>query len=648
MSIEKMSLVNLVGPIDHLNQALETCCQAECFHPELYSQYTGGLEGITLLQEPSPYKPLLKRITDLAANMKCRLYFEDFGRKASSREELEQEVTRLEDEYIKLINERERLSLLVTENEQALTQLKHLRGLKSKFDDIFSCETVSVRFGLLPNESFDKLDYYEEMPFFFFTFDTDENYHWGFYFVPSVEKDEIDDVFQSLYFQRIRIPDYAHQTPDVAITNISRMLEDYKAELQATEQKLKAFIDESQIYLRQLFSQLQEYSDTFELRKYVLVKQNEFMLVGFVPKRQAEQFASSFDSVDGVECVLRGDDADPRLTPPVKLKNNWFVKPFEMFVEMYGLPSYGTMDPTSLIAIVYCVLFGMMFGDLGQGLVISLLGVILWRKKKMRLGPILTRIGLFSAAFGLVYGSVFGLEDLLDPMYHALGFAEKPVHVFEPQTTTMLLLLAIAIGVGLIVLAIILNIIQGIKERSWSRAVFSQNGVIGLVLYVSVLGAVALLMLFNINVLNPVFILLAIVLPLLLLFFREPLAKLVSRKKEKDEEKKSFGTIAIEGFFELFENALNYITNTISFVRVGGFILSHAGMMTVVLTLMNMVGGVASPIVFVIGNLFVMGLEGLIVGIQVLRLEYYEIFSRFYDGEGKPFEPAVISYKLED
>ena len=92
---------------------------------------------------------------------------------------------------------------------------------------------------------------------------------------------------------------------------------------------------------------------------------------------------------------------------------------------------------------------------------------------------------------------------------------------------------------------------------------------------------------------------------------------------------------------------MSYITNTVSFLRVGGFVLSHAGMMTVVIVLMEMIGSVGSPIIFVIGNIFVMAMEGLIVGIQVLRLEFYEIFSRFYDGDGKEFSPVVVIYKAE-
>lgn len=133
-----------------------------------------------------------------------------------------------------------------------------------------------------------------------------------------------------------------------------------------------------------------------------------------------------------------------------------------------------------------------------------------------------------------------------------------------------------------------------------------------------------------------------IVIPLVIMFFREPLGCLVSGKKFKLES--GIGDFIASNFFEVFEFILGYATNTLSFVRIGGFIFSHAGMMSVVMLLSESVSAGASPVVVVIGNIFVMGMEGLIVGIQVLRLEFYEVFSRFYDGDGQPFEPVKINY----
>ncbi len=648
MSIEKMSLVNIVGNIDDMDAAMKVCCESGCFHPENASQYIKDLNGGTLLQDANPFNPLVKRIVDLSYKMNFKLSYQDGGGQNLKPSEFDQEVSRIETKFEELRSEREELAQQVNNQEQVLIQLNHMKGLAEKFDDIFACKAVSSRFGILPNDSFDKLKYYNDKAFFFLTFDVDEQYHWGVYFVPTVLRDDIDEIFRSLFFQRIRIPDYAHQTPDIAIVNITKMLEDYKAELKAVERELKDFIADNKTTLRQIFTVLKYESDTFELRKYVVVKNNQFVLVGFVPKRSGAKFQEGFKSLPSCDCVLRGVDADPRLTPPVKLKNNWFTRPFEMFVTMYGLPGYGDFDPTPLVAYTYCILFGIMFGDLGQGILLSVIGLLLWRFKKMMLGRILARVGIFSAIFGTVYGSVFGLEDLLTPFYtDVLGLPGKPVEVFNPETTNMLLFAAIGIGAVLIIVSMVINIILGLRKKDYERSVFGHNGIAGLVFYVSVIAAAALLMIFNVNVLNPLFIIFCIALPLLFIFLREPLSKWASKRKDLKPED-GVGGFIITNFFELFENVLSYITNTVSFLRVGGFVLSHAGMMAVVMSLMEMIGGFGSPIVFVIGNLFVMGMEGLIVGIQVLRLEYYEIFSRFYEGDGKEFCPVVVSYKIDD
>ena len=128
------------------------------------------------------------------------------------------------------------------------------------------------------------------------------------------------------------------------------------------------------------------------------------------------------------------------------------------------------------------------------------------------------------------------------------------------------------------------------------------------------------------------------VLPLLVIAAKEPLTALIEKKPKLIEG--GVGMFLTQGFFELFEVLLSYFSNTLSFVRIGAFAVSHAAMMEVVLMLAGAENG-ASPnwLVIVLGNLFVCGMEGLIVGIQVLRLEYYEFFSRFYRGTGKEFKP---------
>jgi V/A-type H+-transporting ATPase subunit I len=291
------------------------------------------------------------------------------------------------------------------------------------------------------------------------------------------------------------------------------------------------------------------------------------------------------------------------------------------------------------VAITYTLLFGMMFGDLGQGLVIFLIGLYLAIKKKMAMGRIFERIGISSAIFGTLFGSVFGYEHWLDPMYKALGISFLPFHSAANQQNTMFVLMgAIGLGVVIMFIAILINIISGIKTKDYEEALFANNGVAGLIFYGSIIVGIVSVFLGH-SLFNPLYIAFLIVVPFMLMFFREPLADMVKGKKFHTD---SIPEYLITSFFECFEFLLGYASNTLSFVRIGGFVLSHAVMMSVVMLLAEGVQSGMSVIVVIVGNIFVMGMEGLIVGIQVLRLEFYEIFSRFYKADGHAFKPVTV------
>ena len=199
------------------------------------------------------------------------------------------------------------------------------------------------------------------------------------------------------------------------------------------------------------------------------------------------------------------------------------------------------------------------------------------------------------------------------------------------------LIMAIAFGVFLILIAMILNIYNGIRAKSIGKVLFDPSGIAGLVCYGSAVGAAALALTGH-PIPGTIILIILIGIPLLLIFLKEPLTRLLEKQRRifPDGSKAMF---IVENLVELFDVVLSYATNTISFVRIGAFALSHAGMMGVVLTLANVESGHPNFLVIILGNILVTGLEGLVVGIQVLRLEYYEMFSRFYQGTGKEFKP---------
>ncbi|MGN0612999.1 MAG: V-type ATP synthase subunit I [Porcipelethomonas sp.] len=638
MSIEKMEYLNVVGLMKDLDRTLEKCVESGCFHITRPSEEH---DGMIRIDHENPYKELLKRI--VSADTDGMVTFEEIPCQETQHlvfEDIENEFTDLEHKLKESGDEINGLSSAVSERKQALVQLSHLRGMEIDVGELFMCSHIKPRFGRLPAENYNKLSYYDDKLFMFIPYDDDGNYKWGFYFAPAENIAEADRIFKSLYFERIWIPDFITETPEQENEKLSSEISDLEHKLNEKKALRESFISENVRKLKLYFCRVKYLYDLYELRKYALVYKDKFYLSGFVPKSSVKKFEQLLDPVDSVSVVSKPAENNDREKVPVKLKNNRFSRPFSMFVEMYGLPSYGGFNPTTLVALTYTLMFGIMFGDVGQGLVISIIGYFVYKKSGNNLGAILQRVGISSAVFGLLYGSVFGFEELLDPLYHALGLKHKPIEIME--STMTILLGAICIGIAIILISIVINICISLKHRDYSGALFGNNGIAGLVLFGSLLAGIAVMMIGGESLFTAPYVIFLIVLPLVLMFLREPLGALVSGKKYRMEG--GIGDFIASNFFEVFEFILGYATNTLSFVRIGGFIFSHAGMMSVVMLLSESVAAGASPIVIIIGNLFVMGMEGLIVGIQVLRLEFYEVFSRFYDGDGVAFEPVKINY----
>lgn len=646
MSIEKMELVNIVGRMKDLDQTLLKCMESGCFHIESSTKTLSSeqKQGFIKLTEQNPYTSLVKRIVSINFGETF-----DFKETKWSAKETDSDFLKYTEKYIdkteksfndlnqKMLDSQQRINSLTNEE----TQIVHLIRMDTNMKELFSCKHIKIRFGRLPVDSYPKLEYYNDKTFIFVPYDNDQSYYWGVYFTLAEYAPEIDDIFNSLYYERMRVPDFTENTPEEECQWVKNELGKERKHLEELAAERKKLLESQGQIINEIYCRLKFLHDNFELRQYVSVHNNNFYLVGFIPKRDAKHFTKLFDKLDEVSVVIQPPDTDERLNIPVKLRNNKFTQPFSMFVEMYGLPSYNGINPTAFVAVTYTLLFGIMFGDLGQGIVLSLVGLIIAKKTGNMLGKIMERIGISSAFFGLIFGSCFGYEHALDPLYHAIGLKEKP---FEVMDNTMTVLIgAICIGIILILISIGLNIGVSFKKKNYAEAIFGNNGIAGIIFFVSLLGGLVSTLLGGSNLLgNPLYIIGLIVLPLILMFLREPLGCLVAGKKFEMEG--GVGDFIASNFFEVFEFLLGYATNTLSFVRIGGFVFSHAGMMSVVMLLAETVSAGASPIVVIIGNIFVMGMEGMIVGIQVLRLEFYEIFSRFYDGDGEAFEPVKVDY----
>lgn len=319
---------------------------------------------------------------------------------------------------------------------------------------------------------------------------------------------------------------------------------------------------------------------------------------------------------------------------PTQFKNNIFTKPFEAIVRLYGLPSYNELDPTPFLAITFCLMFGMMFGDIGQGFVYFLMGFVLLKKMKSA-GQILIRLGLSSMVFGFVYGSFFGLEQKDLPWLPSL--IGRPL---DPKVIPGILAAGVAFGVIVLTVSYIFGIFNAFRRKDVEEGILSKNGIAGYIFYISLI----FLLISLAGIISiPLGILYAsLTISLLAMMFKTPLNNMMSRKRPLLEG--SAGSYFTESFFEAIETILTALSNAISFVRVGAFALNHAGLFLAFFALSEMMPNFAlKVIVLVLGNLLILTLEGLVVFIQGLRLEYDEMFSKYFQGGGTAFEIDKIN-----
>lgn len=640
MSIEKLKMVTIGGAPNLLNSTMNCCLQSGVFHLENASSLLAGAEENAIASEENPFAEPMKNF--LALNLQeCLPSISGEPLPAEfTPEQINAELTRIGTALSDIRSRYTASDAIVMEYRNALIHLKHLKGYDDDLGKLMQCRNIVCRFGRMPDENVQKLELYNNSSLMFRAYDIAHEYAWGFYFTTPEQAPIAEGIMKALLFEEFHIPSFVHGTPEEAMNDLEAALAKEETTLAALKAENEDIIAKELDLLCRMYRFILYQEEIYRLRGQCLITKDTFTLIGYVPVSSLDAFKKRIGKVPNVMVSYDDPPDTSAVSPPVKLKNGRFSAPFSMFVEMYGLPDYHGFNPTTLLAITYTILFGLMFGDLGQGLAMALVGFLLSRrKKKMALAPILTRIGLSSAVFGLLYGSVFGYEHWLDPVFQSMGISFLPLHAMEH--TDWFIYGAIGIGAIIMLLSITVNIIVKLRRKEYAEAVFGNNGIIGFIFFGAILALLVCMMFTDVNLLTAPYIICLLVVPMLCMFFREPLGALLAHKPC---HKISVVDFIASNFFECFEFLLGYATNMLSFIRVGGFVFSHAGLMSVVMVLAEMTGSGTSVIVVILGNIFVMCLEGLIVGIQVLRLEFYEIFSRCYDGKGKPFTPISVSF----
>ena len=462
------------------------------------------------------------------------------------------------------------------------------------------------------------------------------------------DADILDRASRSAYLNPLRPPETYRGTPAEALAALQSSIERAKrhiAEFQATLQRLRSIrID----HLRHLLwrvrasRKLSETIASFGRLHYT------YLVNGWVPASKVallEQMVASVSDQVMIEVSSpRREEETPQAWSriPVALENPPLLRAFQGLVTNYGQPRYGELDPTPIMALTYPLVFGVMFGDVGQGLLLVLLGLLLvsgrvrFLRELAGLGVLLAACGLAATVFGFLYGSLFGFEGLFPPLW------------IRPLDNIIDILIAsVVMGVGLLSVGMLHNTVNAALEQRWGRLLFRSNGLAGIVFYWSLVGLGARVLTGTLPV-SPVLLAALAVCSGLAVMFSEVLGQLVDRRRPLFEG--SFGAYLMQALFELFETVLGLLSNTLSYIRMGAFAVAHGTLSLVVFILADTFSparGVGYWIVVALGNVFVIGFEGMIVGIQTLRLEYYEFFSKFFSGSGVPHRPLALISREE-
>ncbi len=438
---------------------------------------------------------------------------------------------------------------------------------------------------------------------------------------PSEVDQDIQALLRTADFQPVKIPAEFQDHPERIKRTLTRQAAQMDGQLAEQEAALEALSQEHSQELQAACRTLTVAAPYAELAGKLRGRGGLAVVEGWIPTDGVAALKEALHTRLDRPFVLNARNPRPeeRAMVPTVMRHSRFFRPFAALVRNYGVPRYGEIDPTLLFAVTFIAMFGMMFGDVGHGAVITLAGLMV-RKRFPTVVPFVVTAGLSSVLFGFVYGSIFGYEEpvIFGRVFHPLWMS--------PLSDPLLMLeLALYWGIAFILLMNVLTIRNLLDEGRYKEALLDNKGVAGTLLYLG--GIYAGFRWMGDGIIGG-FELAAILVPLAVILFHK-----------WREHQSPVGEKILVVFVEGFESIMNYLANTLSSLRVAAFSLNHVALAIAVFTLADMMGSVGHWITVVLGNVFIIVLEGAIVTIQCLRLEYYEGFSRFFRGDGREFRP---------
>lgn len=630
MSIVNMKLISIIGFINELDSVSSLCALSHAFEPDNVDLFYNDADKFSNFSESEVNKSsyLIKKLTDLSEKLSKKIEISNHP-SSLNKKQISKHISEFSTKCDKAFSKLDKLNHKLKENNKIISELKPFEKVKQKFDDFKNCKYIITKFVKISSSSLQKLNTLENKDDKLIINEISKvgEYSYCVLLVSEEFQSEIESTLVKVQAREFFISNL-NSTPEEEIDMLKDENKIIESNIKKVKEGINKFWEHQKKHISEIFVKLKNYEKIGKIKKFAKVYKENFILVGWIPESNVRELTDKLKKISRIEYSVEAGDELLKFSPPTKLKNKKIFSPFEFFISTYGLPKNSDIDPTPFLAITYTIIFGIMFADIGQGLMLSLIGLFLTKVKNMKLGGVMSICGLSSSVFGFIFGSIFGFENALEPLYKAINF--HPIRVME--SPMLIIVSSIAIGVISIILAMIVNIYSRARKKDYNEAIFSHSGLCGIALYSSL---VALLVTTfsssNSSLINSLLIL-SICTFIILIFLKEAI---------KNKFKVSWGDYFLSQFFELFEILLGYFTNTISFVRIGVFVFVHVGMMMVVFSLADGQSPFMYAFIVILGNIIVSCLEAFLVGMQVMRLQFCELFGRFFEGGGREFKPIT-------
>ncbi|MCK5731400.1 MAG: V-type ATP synthase subunit I, partial [Tenericutes bacterium] len=325
MAIEKLKLFRINADLTDLDMILERFVDLHCVHPIEASEFIDKVHGLTSFVSLNPCNIIYKELQDIEKENDYVIPVTEVEAADYSFDRMREYVASTHERLKKLTSHRRETENLIKKYRDALTQVKNIEDLDISLDDVFSCAYISTRVGRLPLDSVEKLKFYKNKPFLFKAFHEEKNYCWCMYLVTNKYEREIDNIFSSLFFERIRIPDFVHGTPESAQTSLSMEIQVAESSLKEIQIDLDEMLAQNSQELSSIKSDLLLLNKIYDAKKYVVGLGDKFNISGYVAKKDVEKLISKYKDIEDIEIEVMPSDSDKRVKTPTKLKNNWFT-----------------------------------------------------------------------------------------------------------------------------------------------------------------------------------------------------------------------------------------------------------------------------------------------------------------------------------